>query len=101
MWAGGRFWFKQPLILGIDSLKNSIILSVKEKDGSSGQLCFVTVKHEYFQNETLCLIEEHDIVYREDPKENDKLIDGLLLRQTGIFMRKLPLQALYYSGTQH
>ena len=78
MWAGGRFWFKQPLLLGIDSLKKSIILSVKEKNGSSGQLCFVTVKHEYFQNETLCLIEEHDIVYREDPKENDKLIDGFI-----------------------
>ena len=53
-------------------------MSIKEKNGSSGQLCFVTVKHEYFQNETCCLIEEHDIVYREDPKENDKLIDGFI-----------------------
>ena len=78
MWAGGRFWFKKPLLIGQDSLKKSIILSIKEKNGSSGQLCFVTVKHEYFQNETLCLIEEHDIVYREDPKENDKLIDGVI-----------------------
>ena len=24
------------------------------------------------------MIEEHDIVYREDPKENDKLIDGVI-----------------------
>ena len=78
MWAGGRFWFKKPLLIGQDSQKKSIILSIKEKNGSSGQLCFVTVKHEYFQNETLCLIEEHDIVYREDPKENDKLVDGVI-----------------------
>ena len=39
MWAGGRFWFKKPLLIGQDSLKKSIILSIKEKNGSSGQLC--------------------------------------------------------------
>ena len=28
MWAGGRFWFKNPLLLGIDGHKKSTILSV-------------------------------------------------------------------------
>ena len=78
MWAGGRFWFKNPLILGIDGHKKSTILSVDEKEGSSGKLCFVTVKHQYFQNEELCLVEEHDIVYREDPKINDKHINEII-----------------------
>jgi 3-methylfumaryl-CoA hydratase len=65
-------------LLGIEGHKKSTILSVDEKEGSSGKLCFVTVKHQYFQNGELCLIEEHDIVYREDPKINDKHINSII-----------------------
>lgn len=67
MWAGGRFAFHMPLILGQDVSKRSTIQSVVEKVGRSGKLCFVTVKHEVFQGTQLALSEEHDIVYREDP----------------------------------
>lgn len=68
MWAGGRFEFHQPLILGAEATKRSTIKSIMEKDGRSGPLCFVTVVHEVFQNDALALHEEHDIVYREDPR---------------------------------
>lgn len=67
MWAGGRFEFHAPLRLGDWAEKRSTILNISEKSGRSGALCFVTVQHEIFQQDRLCLIEEHDIVYREDP----------------------------------
>ena len=68
MWAGGRFEFVQPLILGLSATKISTIIDVQEKTGRSGPLCFVTVRHELFQHGTCVLTEEHDIVYRDDPK---------------------------------
>jgi len=43
----------------------STIAAVKEKEGSTGKLLFVTVKHEYTQDGALCISEEQDIVYRE------------------------------------
>jgi 3-methylfumaryl-CoA hydratase len=68
MWAGDRFTFHAPVIIGKDVLKRSTIKNIVEKKGRSGNLCFVTVEHAIFQDEQLVLIEEQDIVYREDPK---------------------------------
>lgn len=65
MWAGGRFEFIKPLIIGVDTRKKTTIKDVKEKEGRSGKLMFVTLLHEYFQNEILCISEEQDIVYKE------------------------------------
>ena len=65
MWAGGRLQFLQPLRIGTRAQRISTIASVKEKEGRSGKLLFVTVKHEYFQDAVLCISEEQDIVYRE------------------------------------
>ncbi|MGI3184176.1 FAS1-like dehydratase domain-containing protein [Nioella aestuarii] len=67
MWAGGRFRFHKPLVLGLEASKRSTIRAITEKQGRSGRLCFVTVEHELFQNGQLALTEEHDIVYRDDP----------------------------------
>jgi len=70
MWAGGRFTFRAPLMLGAEAAKRSFIKSIEEKQGRSGRLCFVTVCHEITQGGALALSEEHDIVYREDPGPN-------------------------------
>ncbi|NDR55573.1 FAS1-like dehydratase domain-containing protein [Aliiruegeria sabulilitoris] len=67
MWAGGRFEFHLPLRLGQPVRKVSTITDIAKKDGRSGKLCFVTVRHEIFDGDRLALTEEHDIVYREDP----------------------------------
>lgn len=67
MWAGGRFEFLAPLRIGANVRKVSVIKDIVEKRGRSGNLCFVTVCHEIFDDGTLALSEEHDIVYREDP----------------------------------
>jgi 3-methylfumaryl-CoA hydratase len=65
MWAGGRLEFKNPLHVGNDSERHSTIADVKVKEGSSGRLVFVTVRHEVFSEGQSCLIEEQDIVYRD------------------------------------
>lgn len=65
MWAGGRLRFIRPLIIGQFGKRVSTIHAIKEKEGSTGKLLFVTVKHGYFQNDELCIDEEQDIVYRE------------------------------------
>ncbi|MGR3621845.1 FAS1-like dehydratase domain-containing protein [Pseudophaeobacter sp.] len=68
MWAGSRLNFLAPLSIGSELKKVSTIKSVKAKDGRSGKLVFVTVGHQMFDGDTLGIDEEHDIVYREEPR---------------------------------
>lgn len=65
MWAGGRVEFIAPLIVGGHAHRLSTILQIEEKQGRTGSLLFVTVRHDYSQGGQLCLREEQDIVYRE------------------------------------
>ena len=67
MWAGGRFTFDRPLRVGDTVERHSTIDSVRLKQGKSGRLCFVTVRHDYHVAGEPRMAEEHDIVYREDP----------------------------------
>ena len=65
MWAGSRVTFHQPLIVGARVTCTSTIDNVAAKQGRSGALVFVTVRHDYEMDGTLALREEQDIVYRE------------------------------------
>jgi len=65
MWAGSRFEFHAPLRVGDAITRISRIVSVQEKQGRSGKLVFVVVRHEVSSPAGLALTEEHDIVYRE------------------------------------
>ncbi|MCE7795331.1 MaoC family dehydratase N-terminal domain-containing protein [Sphingobium sufflavum] len=65
MWAGGRLSFRQPLLVGEAVTRTSTILDVKAKSGKSGDLVFVTVRHELSGGQGLAVVEEQDIVYRE------------------------------------
>jgi len=67
MWAGGRLQFDRPLLAGIATEKRSVLESSSCKQGRSGPLGFVTLRHEVWQQGVLCLSEWHDLVYREDP----------------------------------
>lgn len=64
MWAGGRVCFHQPLVVGTPAERQSTILNIQEKHGSTGTLLFFTVQHDYIQEGRLCVSEEQDIVYR-------------------------------------
>lgn len=68
MWAGGRLEFLQPLRVGDEVTRVSRIIAVDGKQGRSGPLVFVTVRHEFTNALGMALTEEHDIVYREPPR---------------------------------
>jgi len=68
MWAGGRFEFHHPLRIGETLTRTSRIVDVRHKEGRTGPLVFVVVRHEIGNAEGIALIEEQDIVYREHPK---------------------------------
>ncbi len=67
MWAGGAIGFHHPLRAGIVAERRSAASDPVRKEGRSGPLAFVTVRHEVWQEDRLCLTERQDIVYREDP----------------------------------
>jgi len=72
MWAGGRFQFDAPLVLGEMASKVSEIADVRVKQGRTGPLCFITARHEYRNADgASCITEEHDMVYRADPSPDD------------------------------
>ncbi|HUL55805.1 MAG TPA: MaoC family dehydratase N-terminal domain-containing protein [Usitatibacter sp.] len=64
MWAGSRLEFLRPLVLGSRIRKRSTITAVEGKEGRSGPLVFVTVRHEVSDAGGLVLSDEHDIVFR-------------------------------------
>jgi len=66
MWAGSRVTCHQPLRVGEPASRTSRIESVTAKSGRSGQLVFVTVEHQiYNEAQELSLVESQDLVYRE------------------------------------
>jgi 3-methylfumaryl-CoA hydratase len=67
MWAGGRIAVSGILPVGAPARRTSRILSVEAKSGRSGDLVFVTVRHEVAGGQGPALEEEHDIVYRAAP----------------------------------
>ena len=72
MWAGSRLEWLKPIQLGDSIERVSKIESVTHKAGRTGDLIFVLVHHEIFNQSGLALIEEHDIVYRDAPGSDDK-----------------------------
>jgi 3-methylfumaryl-CoA hydratase len=71
MWAGSRLEFMRPLIIGSAITRNSRIADVSGKEGRSGPLVFVRVRHEIGDAGGICVVDEHDIVYRENPNPGD------------------------------
>lgn len=65
MWAGSRFVFLKPLVIGEKASRVSTVKSVAHKAGKTGDLVFVTVRHEIAGENGPAIEEEHDIVYRE------------------------------------
>ncbi|MGH6661702.1 MAG: FAS1-like dehydratase domain-containing protein [Rhodospirillales bacterium] len=72
MWAGGRIRFVSPLRVGDAIRRHSEIADVKAKEGNSGPLVFVLVKHTIAGPAGVAIEEEHDIVYRGAPAPGAK-----------------------------
>jgi len=73
MWAGSQFEFRSPIRIGDRMSRQSTIADVTTKDGRTGPLVFVKVRHEVRCNGASepALVEFHDIVYREAQGPND------------------------------
>lgn len=67
MWAAGRLSFNRALRAGIGATRTSTCERHERKEGRTGPLGFVTLRHEIRQDGVLCLTEWQDLVYREDP----------------------------------
>jgi 3-methylfumaryl-CoA hydratase len=65
MWAGGRLEFQHPLRVKESITRTSTIANVQLKEGRSGSLVFVLVRHEVRNAQGVALTEEHHIVYRD------------------------------------
>ena len=65
MWAGSRFEFHHPLLMGDQITRETRVIDIKEKSGRSGPLVFVVVRHEISNRAGVAISEEHDIVYRD------------------------------------
>jgi 3-methylfumaryl-CoA hydratase len=94
MWAGGRIDFCSPLRIGDSLLRESEIVSVEPKQGKSGSLVFVTVRHTIRSPGTIAVVEEHDIVYREAAKPGDRSPAGEAAPQDAPWRRALTADAV-------
>jgi len=70
MFAGRRVSFHADLCVGDRARKESEITSVTIKEGRSGKMVFVTVRHSISSPRGLAIVEEQDIVYRDEPDPN-------------------------------
>ncbi len=101
MWAGGRLTFEQPLQVGDAISRLSRIASVDIKEGRSGPLVFVTVRHEVSTARGPALTEEHDIVYREAPRPDAPAIKPQAAPDDATFRRDVvpdPVLLFRYSA---
>lgn len=66
MWAGGRVRAVAPLVVDEVAERRSEIVSSTDKQGRTGPLTFVVVRHTVLQAGRVVVEEEQDIVYRDD-----------------------------------
>ena len=73
MWAGSQFTFHTPIRVGDAVARTSTIDDVSTKEGRTGKLVFVKVRHELRCNtsEEPAIVEFHDIVYRDAKQPGD------------------------------
>lgn len=70
MWAGGRLRFHGPLRAGHMAEKTTTLDSITRKQGRTGPLGFVTLRHDIWQDGVIRVTEWQDLVYRQDADPN-------------------------------
>ena len=73
MWAASQFEFCTPLRVGDAVARTSTIVDITQKEGRTGKLVFVKVRHDLRCNGAAApaLVEFHDIVYRAAQQPGD------------------------------
>jgi hydroxyacyl-ACP dehydratase HTD2-like protein with hotdog domain len=64
MFAGKRIRFAAPILVGDELERTSEIASIVPKQGSSGPLVFVTIRHTVQSGAGVVIVEDQDVVYR-------------------------------------
>jgi 3-methylfumaryl-CoA hydratase len=99
MWAGSQLVFHAPLCIGDALARTSTIEDVTQKQGRTGPLVFVRVRHEIrrVDEEAPALTEHHDIVYREAPRASDTPPPGRVAPASATWTRRwLPDDVLLF-----
>ncbi len=71
MWAGGRLQFPGVLRIGEEVRRVSTIQSIQHKEGRSGPLVFVTVRHQISNQDGVALDEEQNLVFLTERRVGD------------------------------
>ena len=101
MWAGSRLEFFRPLRVGTDIERRSTIADVKHKQGRSGPLVFVTVRHEVSDASGPLVTDEHDIVYRDESRGPERAARGEAAPSGEVWKREIvpdPVLLFRYSA---
>ena len=67
LFAAARTEFLRPLRLGTPATMSERVIAKHDKAGRGGPFRVVTVEHHYYQQDSLCIREERDIVYLQGP----------------------------------
>ncbi len=70
MRAGGGFHYESPLCIGDSARQVQTVKDITLKEGRTGTLVFVSVQHEIFVSDARTMVEEMDLVYRDNPAPN-------------------------------
>ncbi len=91
MWASSQFEFRSPVRIGDDVARTSTIEGVSEKDGRTGKLVFVKVRHELRCNGATApaLVEFHDIVYREAKHADEVVPPPVVAPENALWQREI------------
>ncbi|WP_119168538.1 FAS1-like dehydratase domain-containing protein [Algihabitans albus] len=94
MWAGSRLTWLRPIRIGLALTRQSEIADIEVKQGRSGQLAFVTLRHIVSDPAGPLLEEEHDIVYREAAKPGQAWRPGAPSDREAVWSREILPSAL-------
>jgi 3-methylfumaryl-CoA hydratase len=72
MFAGGRLQLRGEIPLGSVLHARSSVAAVTTKTGRTGEMAFVTVRHELSVDGASVAVEEQDIVYRSEPEDTPR-----------------------------
>jgi 3-methylfumaryl-CoA hydratase len=67
MFAGGRLEVRDPLRVDDVVTRRSSLASATPKNGRSGAMVLVTLRHEFVRDGEIALVEEQDFAYRSQP----------------------------------
>ena len=98
MFAGAEYVFHRSVRVGDEVKITWNITDITRKNGSSGELVFINILREFHVRETLCAIENRNIVFTDSDPKIREINDP---EESGEWMEKMstnPLQLFRYSA---